>query len=209
MPAGPLLGPDQFIPVTLTEAAPISHDTKMFKFQLPDEQKHLGLPIGQHLLLKAKIKSSEFPDGEEVSRKYTPTSPLDEVGFFEIPIKIYYKGVHPKFPNGGKMTQYLDELKLGETIEVAGPRGGMIYLGNGEFQFTKSKKTYVKKIRNVGMIAGGTGITPCFQILQYVANNKQENLQVAFPLFCIFLDSLSQLSLNPPLIEVKMNAYTV
>lgn len=179
MPPGPLLGADQFIPVTLAEAIPISHDTKIFKFRLPDEAQCLGLPIGQHLLLKAKIKTSEHPDGEEVCRKYTPTSPLDEVGFFDIPIKIYYKGTHPKFPEGGKMTQYLDNLKPGESIKVAGPRGGMIYLGNGEFQFTKGDKTYVKKIRNVGMIAGGTGITPCFQILQYVANNKDENLNMS------------------------------
>jgi nitrate reductase (NAD(P)H) len=38
---------------------------------------------------------------------------------------------HPKFPEGGKMSQYLDSLALGDTIEVKGPVGHVVYDGKG------------------------------------------------------------------------------
>ena len=34
----------------------------------------------------------------------------------ELVVKIYPANVHPKFPDGGKMTQYLEELPIGDTI---------------------------------------------------------------------------------------------
>ena len=40
-------------------------------------------------------------------RAYTPTSGDDEVGFFDLVIKVYFKNVHPRFPDGGKMSQHL------------------------------------------------------------------------------------------------------
>jgi len=47
--------------------------------------------------------------------------------------------VHPKFPDGGKMSQYLDSLIIGDTIDVRGPSGRLQYKRNGrrtlEFEF--------------------------------------------------------------------------
>jgi hypothetical protein len=40
-------------------------------------------------------------NGELVMRAYTPSSSDDELGYFELVIKVYYKNVHPKFPDGG------------------------------------------------------------------------------------------------------------
>ena len=34
----------------------------------------------------------------------------------ELVVKIYHANVHPKFPEGGKLTQYLESLPIGETI---------------------------------------------------------------------------------------------
>jgi cytochrome-b5 reductase len=34
--------------------------------------------------------------------------------------------VHPKFPEGGKMSQHLDSLKIGDKIEMRGPKGMLI-----------------------------------------------------------------------------------
>lgn len=44
---------------------------------------------------------------------------------------MYFKGVHPKFPEGGKMSQHLDSLGIGDTIDVRGPSGKFLYLGKG------------------------------------------------------------------------------
>lgn len=42
------------------------------------------------------------------------------------------KGVHLKFPDGGKMSQYLDNLKIGDTIDFRGPSGLLVYKGKGK-----------------------------------------------------------------------------
>ena len=37
--------------------------------------------------------------------------------------QVYFANVHPKFPAGGKMSQYLNSLKIGETVDIQGPSG--------------------------------------------------------------------------------------
>ncbi len=39
--------------------------------------------------------------------------------------------MHPKFPNGGKLTQYMDAMKPGDKIDVRGPSGRLVYKRNG------------------------------------------------------------------------------
>ena len=46
--------------------------------------------------------------------------------------KVYFKNVHPKYPDGGKMSQYLDSLEIGDTVDVRGPSGKLTYVGRGE-----------------------------------------------------------------------------
>lgn len=105
---------------------------------------------------------------EEVSRKYTPVSTIFEKGKFELLIKVYFKDTHPKFPLGGKMSQYLNDLQIGESIKIRAPFGKLTYLGDGSFKIlTKLKPlTYKEKVyKKIGMIAGGTGITPFYQVI--------------------------------------------
>lgn len=60
----------------------ISHDTRRFRFGLPSPNHVLGLPIGQHVHLTAKI-------GEEVViRSYTPVSSDDDQGHVDLVIKV-------------------------------------------------------------------------------------------------------------------------
>ncbi len=95
-------------------------------------------------------------NGELVVRPYTPTSSDDDKGFFDLVLKVYKANVHPKFPDGGKMSQYLDSLKPGETIDVRGPSGRLQYKRNGVFEISVDKKTppTVKRVKRIGMIAG-------------------------------------------------------
>lgn len=46
-------------------------------------------------------------------------------------VKVYFKDVHPKFPEGGKMSQHLDSLSIGSTVEIRGPSGKLTYIGQG------------------------------------------------------------------------------
>ena len=54
------------------------------------------------------------------------------------------------------MSQYLENMKIGDTIDVRGPSGNLIYNRNGEFSVRKDKNTDPKTIcvKRVSMIAG-------------------------------------------------------
>ena len=51
--------------------------------------------------------------------------------------QVYFKNVHPKFPDGGKMSQHLESLEIGDSIDVRGPNGLCVYKGLGEKQRLK------------------------------------------------------------------------
>uniref|UniRef100_A0A2C9U2V4 Nitrate reductase n=6 Tax=Manihot TaxID=3982 RepID=A0A2C9U2V4_MANES len=126
------------IPCKLVKKESLSHDVRLFRFALPSEDQVLGLPVGKHIFLCANV------DEKLCMRAYTPTSTIEAVGHFDLVIKVYFKGVHPKFPNGGLMSQYLDSLSLGSTIDVKGPLGHIEYIGTGNFMF---------HVRNVALVA--------------------------------------------------------
>jgi len=48
-------------------------------------------------------------------------------------IKIYRKGIVPRFPDGGIMTQYLESIDVGSVMKMEGPKGRLNYLGYGIF----------------------------------------------------------------------------
>lgn len=68
---------------------------------------------------------------------------------------------------GGRMSQHIERMKLGDTIDVKGPLGHFIYDGHSQFR-NSGKKGIAKKM---SMIAGGTGITPMFQIIKVLPSN--------------------------------------
>lgn len=46
-------------------------------------------------------------------------------------LQVYHKNVHPKFPEGGKMSQYLNDMKIGDIVDFRGPNGLLVYKGAG------------------------------------------------------------------------------
>lgn len=160
--------PREKIPCKLVDKQSISHDVRKFRFALPSDEQVLGLPVGKHIFLCATI------DEKLCMRAYTPTSTVDEVGFFELVVKIYFKGVHPKFPNGGQMSQYLDSLPIGAFLDVKGPLGHIEYQGKGNF-LVNGKQKFAKKL---AMIAGGTGITPVYQVMQAILKDPEDDTEM-------------------------------
>ncbi|XP_072047871.1 NADH-cytochrome b5 reductase 3-like isoform X3 [Amphiura filiformis] len=166
-----LLDPEEKYQLELADKEVVSHDTRKFRFALPSKDHILGLPVGQHIYLTARI------DGKLVIRPYTPVTSDDDKGYMDLVIKVYFKNVHPKFPDGGKMSQYLEAMAIGDAIDVRGPSGLLVYNGRGKFSIKADKKaTPIKKtVKNIGMIAGGTGITPMLQLArQVMKDNKDE-----------------------------------
>lgn len=119
----PALDPVEFKALPLIKKESLSHDTRRFTFALPNGPGgKLGLPVGQHITLKFAEK---LADGSTKNhqRSYTPTTGDDTPGTVTFVIKVYKAGVHPKFPEGGKMSQHLDSLKIGDTVDMRGPKG--------------------------------------------------------------------------------------
>ncbi|XP_051818243.1 NADH-cytochrome b5 reductase 3 isoform X1 [Antechinus flavipes] len=166
-----LENPEVKYPLRLIDKENISHDTRRFRFALPSPQHVLGLPIGQHIYLSARI------DGNLVIRPYTPVSSDDDKGFVDLVIKIYFKDTNPKFPAGGKMSQYLESLKTDDTIDFRGPSGLLVYRGKGKFAIRPDKKSEpaIKTVKSVGMIAGGTGITPMLQLIRAIMKDPEDH----------------------------------
>lgn len=169
----------------LIKKTQISPDTINLRFELPSSSHVLGLPIGGCIKIFSPNvpgkKAGEFngrpdqEDGEEeIERKYTPVpnpSPTDR-GFFEMVIKVYYP--NSQFCDGGKQSQYLDNMKVGDDLTFSGPLGMIEYKGKG--LFTYGKKEMRKK--KVGMMAGGSGITPMLQVVDAILNDPKDPTEV-------------------------------
>eukprot|EP00111_Clytia_hemisphaerica_P015481 TCONS_00045717-protein len=168
------LNPQQKIPFKLIEKHIISHDTRRFRFALQTPEHVLGLPVGKHMYLSAHI------DGKLVIRPYTPVTSDDELGYFDLVIKVYFKNVHPKFPEGGKMSQHLESMEIGDTIDVRGPSGHYTYKGQGVFEVEENRKEKkIMRCKKIGMIAGGTGITPMLQVVNDILKHPEDKTEVS------------------------------
>ena len=175
--------------MTLASIEIQSHDTKLFRFSLPSEQHILGLPVGKHIRItcpnRIGCKPGEWNGNPEkelhanIHRNYTPVSVSDASGYFELLVKIYRSNVDPFFPDGGKSSQYLDSLKVGDAISVSGPFGLVQYVGKGVLE-NKRKPLYVK---HLGLVAGGSGITPMLQIIASILNDPNDTTKITL-LYC-------------------------
>ncbi|TFL06684.1 NADH-cytochrome b5 reductase 1 [Pterulicium gracile] len=146
----PVLNPHEYQDFPLVEKIVVSHNTAIYRFSLPKPTDVLGLPIGQHIAICAEI------NGKLISRNYTPTSSDDQRGYFDLLVKTY---------DQGNISKLLSLLKVGDTIKVKGPRG--------QFNYTPNLS------RHLGMIAGGTGLTPMLQIIHAIFKNPEDKTKVS------------------------------
>lgn len=142
------LDPNQFKDFRLQKVIPVNHNTKIFRFELP-EGHVLGTFTASCVVVKAEI------DGKTVIRPYTPISKPNAVGYFDLLVKKYENGV---------MSKYIHNLKEGDTLSVKGPITKYPYKPN------------MKK--KIGMVAGGTGITPMYQVIREVLDNPEDKTEL-------------------------------
>ena len=169
---------DDFVRIPLMRKEILSHDTRRFTFGLSAPNALLGLPIGQHVALRFQQPG----DGTWVQRSYTPTQ-QSVPGEFSLVIKVYAP-LPPKFPEGGALSQHLDSLAIGETIWMKGPKGHVEWLSSssakvGQFSVKPlGKPQEMRTCQYVGMMAGGTGITPMLQLLHAMFADPEPPLHV-------------------------------
>ncbi|GAM25523.1 hypothetical protein SAMD00019534_086980 [Acytostelium subglobosum LB1] len=144
------LNPNEYQQFPLKEKIIVNHNTRIFRFALPSSTDVLGLPTGQHISVRAVI------DGKEASRPYTPISSDEDHGHFDLLIKVYEKGA---------MSSHMDRLAIGDTVDVRGPKGKFNYVPN--------------MFKNIGMLCGGTGITPMYQVIHAILRNPADKTKIS------------------------------
>ena len=168
--------------VKLVEREEVSHDTRRYTFQLPRDAKCLGLGNGQHIEIGVHMRD------KMLIRPYTPTRPIlpekerkqvahtngandddgnendlhDGRSTFDLTVKTYFPSDNQP---GGAMSNVLDTIPIGEDIDIRGPKGDIIYNGNGNFTIDGRERVF----RHVSMVLGGTGITPGYSIAGRIA----------------------------------------
>jgi len=144
-----VLDPNVYQEFPLVEKVDISPNTALYRFGLPRPDDILGVPIGQHITIAAEIND------KTVARSYTPTSSDDDPGHFDLVVKTYEKG---------NISRHIGNLKIGDRIRVKGPKG--------QFRYTMGMAT------SIGMVAGGTGITPMYQIITYILYTPEDPTRI-------------------------------
>merc|ERR1711879_282007 len=129
----------------------VSPTSTVFRFSVPDETKSLSLSTCACLLAKADV------DDETVIRPYTPISTNAQIGSFDLLVKDY--GAM------GKMSRHMHTLSVDDSIEF------------------KHIKFNVKiqapfPFKEIGMIVGGTGITPMIQALHAILDDDTNDVKV-------------------------------
>ncbi|KAJ2548198.1 hypothetical protein EV175_004918 [Coemansia sp. RSA 1933] len=145
-----VLDPTKFVDFKLKETIPINHDTSLFRFDLEPAQK-LGLDITSCLVVKEKLGNDEKP----TIRPYTPVSTQDTRGHFDLVVKKY---------ETGKMSAHIHSMVPGDTLAMKGPIKKLPYKTNG--------------MKEIGMIAGGSGITPMLQLINHVLEDPNDNTKL-------------------------------
>ncbi|KAM0953892.1 putative cytochrome-b5 reductase [Dioscorea sansibarensis] len=144
------LDPENFREFELVDRKQLSHNVAKFRFALPTPTSVLGLPIGQHISCSGKDAL-----GEEVIKPYTPITLDSDVGYFELVIKMYPQG---------RMSHHFREMRVGDYLSVKGPKGRFKYQPG--------------QARAFGMLAGGSGITPMFQVARAILENPKDTTKV-------------------------------
>ncbi|KAF9192042.1 NADH-cytochrome b5 reductase [Haplosporangium sp. Z 11] len=174
---------EKWTPVVLKSITPVSDHTSLFEFQLP---KPCKIPISSAIYVK--------DDEIQAMRAYTPIhSTENDQDTIQLLIKRYSEG---------QVSRFMHSAKPGQKIEMRGPI--LIWPGG---------KSDLEQWDEIGMIAGGTGVTAFLPIIHSAVTNRNKKVKVSLlvasqsPEELYFKDELDQLAKTFP--DQLRVAYTV
>ena len=146
-----LTDPNAWVSLKLSKSEDLSHNTKRLTFALPTDEHVIGLNTASALLTKYKGPNDEKP----TIRPYTPVSDEDDKGFVTLVVK--------KYPNG-PMSTHLHDMEPDQRLDFKGPIQKYEYKANMH--------------GTVALIAGGTGITPMWQLTRAIVKNPEDKTKI-------------------------------
>ena len=146
-----LTNPEQWVDFRLAKITEVNHNTKKFEFTFDSPDQVLGVKTNGAILTKY-----QGPQDEKATiRPYTPVSDTDQQGSFELLIK--------KYPNG-PMSSHFHSMNVNQTLSVRGPIPKYAWEPN--------------KHEHVGLIAGGTGIAPMYQLIKTILKDPSDKTKI-------------------------------
>ena len=136
----------------LGEILNLAEDVAIFRFLLHNADDQFDL-------VPCSTLQAQFATGanriEQVQRAYTPITPNGAKGYFDILVKKMYQG---------RMTETLFSLKPGDQLQF-------------RVVFHKLKYT-PNKWEHVGLIGGGTGLTPLLQVIRHALMESEDKTKL-------------------------------
>ena len=194
-PPPPALSPAAFRPFRVTRVTTLTRDTKRFTVAFPSESDVSGAAAASCLVVKGTV------GGKDVVRPYTPVSPVSQRGTLDLIVKSYPTGTLSKCvcaaarcaalmrhkpphthththshalsrtPRASRArARALWDVKEGDSLELKGPFQKFAYEAN--------------QWASVGMVAGGTGITPMYQLILEILANPRDRTEIRLVYGC-------------------------
>ena len=150
------LSKKEFTPLKVVGNEKIGKDVHKIKVAFPNPSDSLGMVCAGMLMVEGKKR-----DGSDfLARPYTPVTRDDTKGYMELVVKDYAEG---------NVSSHICATRPGEEIRVKGC-------------FTKIK-VEANKWGQVGMVAGGSGLTPCLQVVEELLSLENDATQITL-IFC-------------------------
>jgi len=140
-----------WISLKLAEVELVNHNTKRFRFELPEGDMVSGLHVASAILTKYKGPNDE----KATLRPYTPISDEGAKGYIDLLVK--------RYPDG-PMSNHLHNMRPGQRLDIKGPLP--------KYQWTENKHDHI------ALVAGGTGITPMYQLARAIFSNPNDKTKV-------------------------------
>lgn len=147
VPPGQCALGDDFVSLKLLDRQEVSGTSSVLRFGLADDSQPLKLSTCACILAKADLPHKDNGETEAVVRPYTPISTNALVGAFDLLVKNY--------GDQGRLSTHLCTMPVGDTIDFKHIKFNV-----------KIQAPFPHK--RIGMIVGGTGITPMIQALHAV-----------------------------------------
>lgn len=138
---------------------------------LPEKNMLSGLEPGQHISIQGILENVR-PSLRV--RFYTPVTNLKVPGYIDIVYKVYPEDNNNK--KLGAFSRYLSSKGAGDQVIVSGPFGFITYLSDGYFNIKTQKK--IVRFTQLAMIAGGSGITPMYQLIKSILHDKKDKTRI-------------------------------
>ena len=132
----------------------ITHNTRLIRIALPEWAGTFGLTLASCVVVRILDPTDE---SKFITRPYTPVTTEAE-SQRNLHVDFIIKGYHE-----GSMSSHMTRLRQGDIVHLKGPTLKIDLEG---------PDSRMLKVTHLGMMAGGTGITPMLQIMNEILKEK-------------------------------------